>query len=372
MLSFGLVIPDLQIRAPLIGAGGWKLGVVQGVFSFCTFLAAPWFGRLSDRIGRKPILAIGASLNAASFLAYAYAHSFESLLLARILGGLGSANLSAAFAYVADISSESDRAKSFGFLGAAFGLGFIFGPVLGGILAARGGNWLLGIVAMGIAIGNVVWILWAMPESRVHKSAVVFNLRSLSQAAAAPGMLVLLALFTVYNFGFSNLESTFVRLMHANHGLNQEQTGLILGFVGVCMAFVQAGLVGRAAKKFGERAMVRFGLLLVVPTLALLPYLPTVAIVYVFMFPLALGAGMAGPGVQSLISKFAPDSIRGGIFGITQGLGALARTVGPVVGNTLYEKGHALPYWAAAGIILLPVALSWFALPAAAPAQTSA
>jgi MFS family permease len=372
MLSFGLVIPDLQIRAPQIGAVGWKLGVVQGVFSFCTFLAAPWFGRLSDRVGRKPILAMGALFNAGSFLAYAYAHSFESLLLARILGGLGSANLSAAFAYVADVSSEADRAKSFGFLGAAFGLGFIFGPVLGGILAERGGNWLLGVVAMGIALMNLLWILAFMPESRVHKSAIVFNLRALSEAMTAPGMWVLLLLFTVYNFGFSNLESTFVRLMHARHGLNQEQTGLILGFVGVCMAFVQAGLVGKAAKWFGERAMVRVGLLFVVPVLALLPTLPTVALVYLFMLPLAVGAGLAGPGVQSLISKFAPESLRGGIFGITQGLGALARTAGPVVGNTLYERHHALPYWAAGGIILVPIALSWFALPATAPRRVPA
>lgn len=373
MLSFGLVIPDLQIRAPQLGAGGWKLGVVQGAFSFCTFVAAPWFGRLSDRVGRKPVLALGALLNAGSFLLYAYAHDFPSLLAARIVGGVGSANLSAAFAYVSDVTDERYRAKSFGFLGAAFGLGFIFGPVTGGVLAERGGNWLLGIVAMSVALVNFVWILLALREGRAPAtSATVFNLRALREAVAIPGMAVLLLLFTVYNFGFSNLEATFVRLMNINHGLDREHTGYILGFVGVCMAFVQAGLVGKAAAHFGERWMVRVGLLLVVPVFVILPFVPTVALVYLVMLPLALGAGMAGPGIQSLISRTASASIQGGMFGITQGLGALARTVGPVVGNTLFESKPAYPYMAGALIILLPVAISWLVLPSPVPSQDPA
>jgi DHA1 family tetracycline resistance protein-like MFS transporter len=373
MLSFGLVIPDLQIRAPQLGAGGWKLGVVQGAFSFCTFLAAPWFGRLSDRVGRKPVLALGALLNAGSFLLYAYAHDFPSLLLARVLGGLGSANLSAAFAYVSDVSGEESRAKSFGFLGAAFGLGFIFGPMAGGVLAERGGNWFLGIVAMTVALLNFVWILFALQEAREPAtSAAVFNLRALREALAVPGMAALLILFGVYNFGFSNLEATFVRLMNLNHGLNREHTGYILGFVGVCMAFVQAGLVGRTAARFGERWMVRLGLLVVVPVFAILPFVPTVSLVYLVVLPLAVGAGMAGPGIQSLISRTAPASVQGGMFGITQGLGALARTVGPIVGNTLFEKEPAYPYMAGALIILVPVAISWLALPSAAPSRESA
>lgn len=373
MLSFGLVIPDLQIRAPQLGAGGWKLGVVQGAFSFCTFLAAPWFGRLSDRVGRKPVLALGALLNAGSFLLYAYAHDFPSLLAARILGGLGSANLSAAFAYVSDVSGEENRAKSFGFLGAAFGLGFIFGPVAGGVLAERGGNWLLGIVAMTVALLNFAWILFALREGRSPStSAAVFNLRALREALAIPGMAALLILFGVYNFGFSNLEATFVRLMNLNHGLDREHTGYILGFVGVCMAFVQAGLVGKVAARFGERWMVRFGLLVVVPVFALLPFVPTVSLVYLVVLPLALGAGVAGPGIQSLISRTASASIQGGMFGITQGLGALARTVGPIVGNTLFEAKPAYPYMAGALFILVPVAISWLALPSPAPSQKSA
>jgi len=373
MLSFGLVIPDLQIRAPQLGAGGWKLGVVQGAFSFFTFLAAPWFGRLSDRVGRKPVLALGAVLNAASFLLYAYAHDFPSLLAARVIGGIGSANLSAAFAYVSDVTQEESRAKSFGFLGAAFGLGFIFGPVVGGVLAERGGNWLLGIVAMGVALVNFIWILYALRESRAPAtSAAVFNLRALREAVAIPGMAALLLLFGVYNFGFSNLEATFVRLMNANHGLDREHTGYILGFVGVCMAFVQAGLVGRAAARFGERWMVRLGLLVVVPVFVLLPFVPSVPLVYLAVLPLAVGAGMAGPGIQSLISRTASASIQGGMFGVTQGLGALARTVGPIVGNTLFESKPAYPYMAGALIILLPVAISWLALPSPAPSRKSA
>lgn len=372
MLSFGLVIPDLQIRAPQLGAGGWKLGVVQGAFSFCTFLAAPWFGRLSDRVGRKPVLALGALLNAGSFLLYAYAHDFSSLLAARVLGGLGSANLSAAFAYVSDVSGEENRAKSFGFLGAAFGLGFIFGPVAGGVLAERGGNWLLGIVAMFVALLNFAWIVFALKEARKPStSAAVFNLRALREALAIPGMAALLILFGVYNFGFSNLEATFVRLMNLNHGLDREHTGYILGIVGVCMAFVQAAVVGRAAARFGERWMVRLGLLVVVPVFALLPFVPTVSLVYLVVLPLAVGAGMAGPGIQSLISRTASASIQGGMFGITQGLGALARTVGPIVGNTLFEEKPAYPYLAGALLILVPVAISWLALPSPAPSRKS-
>ncbi|MER3462801.1 MAG: hypothetical protein C4342_07455 [Armatimonadota bacterium] len=223
---------------------------------------------------------------------------------------------------------------------------------------------------MSVALTNFAWILLALREGRKPAtSAAVFNLRALREAVALPGMAVLLILFGVYNFGFSNLEATFVRLMHTNHGLDREHTGYILGFVGVCMAFVQAGLVGKAAARFGERWMVRLGLLMVVPVFMLLPFVPTVPLVYLILVPLAVGAGMAGPGIQSLISRTASASIQGGMFGVTQGLGALARTAGPIVGNTLYESKPAYPYLAGALVILLPVAISWLALPSLAPSH---
>lgn len=367
MLSFGLVIPDLQLRAKAFGADGWLLGAVLGVFSLATLIAAPLMGRVSDRIGRRPVLVYGAAMNGLSFVIYAFAQSLPLMFVSRILGGIGSANLSAAYAYVADSTDPEERAKNMGIVGAAFGLGFILGPTLGGILAKAGGNLLLGAVASAIAFANCFWILAQLKETRdpnkESTKATVFTISAFTKAVTAPGMAVLLGLFFVYNYGFSNLESTFVLLSNEHFGLDEMGAGLVLGFVGVMIGITQGLLVGPIQKAIGERNMVRIGLMLVAPSLAIIPFLPSWHYILIGSIGLCFGSGIATPAVQTLISRNASASVQGGIFGVTQALGALARILGPLTGQTAYKIWYPLPYLIAGGLVMVPVILALFFLP---------
>lgn len=375
MLSFGLVIPDLQIRAEGFGARGTMLGLVLAVFSLTQFVLSPIAGRLSDRFGRKPVLLVGAALNGIAFIVYAFAQTIPSIFVARILAGAGSANLAAAFAFVADSSEPEQRAKSIGKIGAAFGLGFVMGPPLGGFLAKTGGNMLLGFTAATLSLVNVIWILTALKEQRHAEGIVesrVFSLQKLTAAFAVPGLSVLLLLFFSYNFGFSNLESTFVLFAKKVHGLDQQGSGLILGYVGIITAITQGLLIAPLTSAFGERTLARIGLTLVAPALALMPFVPTVGWILVLTTFLSFGAGIAGPTVQSLISRASSRDIQGGIFGITQGLGALARILGPITGQTALARNYHYPFLIAGGVVLFPVILAWFFIPEAAAPETQA
>ncbi len=371
LLSFGLVIPDLQIRAKSIGADGWLLGAVLGIFSLATLISAPVLGRLSDRYGRKPILLFGAAMNVISFIVYAFANNLPLMFLSRIFGGIGSANLSAAYAYVADSTNPEERAKNMGLIGAAFGMGFILGPTLGGILSKAGGNFLLGVVAALIALINCVWISTTLREIRQPgqeiSQATVFSFTTFRRAVSAPGMAILLALFFVYNYGFSNLESTFILLTHEHFGLDEMGAGLVLGFVGIMIGVTQGILVGPIQKAIGERNMVRIGLMIVAPSLAIIPFLPSWHYILIGSIGLCFGSGISTPAVQTLISKSASASVQGGIFGITQSLGAFARIIGPLTAQIAYKIWYPLPYLIAAGLVMIPVILALFFLPEPRP-----
>lgn len=363
MLSFGIVIPDIQIRANKYGADGFLLGVLLASFSFAQFCAAPFAGRLSDRVGRKSVLAIGALLNAIGFIFYAHADSLTFLFIGRIIGGIGSSNLSAAYAYVSDVSHPELRAKSMGILGAAFGMGFIFGPPVGGMLSVSGGNYLLGMVSASIAFMNVFWIVAFLKEPERHAEARQpvsgFKFAYLRKALRSPGLLALLLMFFMYNLGFSNLESTFILLSYEQYGLSEKGSGFYLGYIGIMIAFVQGILVGPLTARFGERKLVRYGLLLVVPSFISIPFFPNVWMMALFAPFFCLGLAVSTPATQSLISKTTSRDMQGGVFGLTQGLGALARICGPLIGQTTYKLWYALPYIVGGGLIFVALLVAW-------------
>ena len=367
MLSFGIVIPDIQIRANKYGADGFLLGVLLASFSFAQFCAAPFAGRLSDRVGRKSVLATGALLNAIGFIFYAYADSLTFLFIGRIIGGIGSSNLSAAYAYVSDVSKPELRAKSMGILGAAFGMGFIFGPPVGGMLSVSGGNYLLGMASASIAFMNVFWIVAFLKEPEKHAEAKQFvsgfKFEYLRKALRSPGLLALLLMFFMYNLGFSNLESTFILLSYEQYGLSEKGSGFYLGYIGIMIAFVQGILVGPLTARFGERKLVRYGLLLVVPSFISIPFFPNVWMMALFAPFFCLGLAVSTPATQSLISKTTSRDMQGGIFGLTQGLGALARICGPLIGQTTYKLWYALPYIVGGGLIFIALLVAWAWIP---------
>ncbi|MBS1712185.1 MAG: MFS transporter [Armatimonadetes bacterium] len=371
MLSFGTVIPDIQLRAEtLVKQASWLpqgngavLGLVIGfsiaLFSLAQFLVAPYLGRLSDERGRRPVLLATCTLAVIGPLLYAFSGaSLVVLWLARVIHGMAGGNLGVAYAYVADVTDEKDRASSMGLLGAAFGLGFIFGPPLGSwLIQLNGGQPVyLGLVSAFFALTNLAFVYFLLPESRAKGSALPAENRfkAMAQAFREPTLGLLLGLFFVASFAFTHLETTYYRLAHDVYLFDRMQTSMVLVTVGIVAAVVQGGLIRVVEPVVGERNLLRFGYILQAPILASMPFVMPWIPVIVGAILLGTGSGLAQPSLSSLVSKAAPEAMRGGIFGVNQSLGSLARIIGPFSANVAYAKSPAAPYLLAAAIMLIP------------------
>ncbi len=385
LLSFGMFIPDLQLRGeslsakllgiPIASAGtseqvGWYLGFLIAGFSVAQLISAPWMGRVSDKVGRRPVLLISISLSICSYLLYAHADTYWVTLASRILAGFAAANLGVCFAYVADITPPEERAKGIGLVGAGLGLGFILGPVTGGLLLAYGHDspLLLGYVAAGLCVVNFLYVWLKLPESlrtdaRIERESFFTEL---SIAFNTPGMPLLLAMFFAFNLSFALLQSTFFRLLadprsifHLTATKAKENGSYILAAVGVFGALMQGAILPKVLPKYGEVKLLRLGLALLVPGLFLVPYAPIPAGILLVVALQGIGSGLTQPTISALVSKSAPSRIQGGVFGITQALGALARLVGPLFANPLFTRNVAWPYWLGALAILFPLTAAW-------------
>jgi DHA1 family tetracycline resistance protein-like MFS transporter len=365
LLSFGLVIPDIQLRGESLGARGAVLGLTIASFSIAQLLTAPFLGRWSDSIGRRKILLVTTSLAILSYLAYAHANTLWIMLAARILMGMAGANLGVAYAYIADVTTPKERGKAMGLIGAAFGLGFIFGPPFGAELVhlGHGAPIVLGYVSASLSALNFAYVYFFLQESLklgTHKGEETApTLANLARALRAPGLGLLLAMFFATNFGFSNLESTFFRYAEHEFNFSQLNTAMVLGVVGIVSAIMQGGVVRIVMPKFGEVNLLRFAYFCQVPGLALLPFAHPWVPMLLVTIVMGVGGGLAQPSMSSLISRTAPSHMQGGIFGVTQALGAMARTLGPLIGNSLFDVRHWLPYEFGACVVVVPMFAAW-------------
>jgi len=269
-----------------------------------------------------------------------------------------------AYAYVADVTKPEERSKGMGIVGAAFGLGFVFGPPLGilCLTLGKGDPMLLGLVGAVLALINFIYVALWLPEPERHGSMrdTAFNLKNFSRAFATPGLGLMLCLFFVYNFAFTNLESTYMLLAMHRLGMTQAQAGWILVLVGVVMAIMQGVLIRPLTRRFGELSLIRFGYLLVAPVLALVPFAMPWGPHLLGVILLGIGNGVAQPSLGAIVSRSAPKDMQGGIFGVTQALGAFARMIGPPTANFLFAQHYTYPYLLAGILTLLPAIGAWF------------
>lgn len=370
LLSFGVVIPDIQIRAASLvdpastGAyTGAMIGISIALFSIAQLAFAPMLGRLSDRVGRKNILLLTAALATLGAVAYAYSTTIGVLWLARILQGVAAANLGVAYAAISDFTKPSDRSKAMGKIGAAFGLGFILGPPLGGWLAevGQGSPIYIGYVSAALALLNVVFIALFLPSSPVKErdeSLPKTTIGLLRLAFIDPNFRVVLLLFFTASFAFSNLESTFFRLSEDVYRIDRVSASLVLVVVGVVAAVMQGLLIGPLVKRFGDRTLLRVGFLIQIPILATVPFVKPWIPLLIGVVCLGIGTALSGPTTSSLISRLSPAAIIGATFGVTQALGALARIFGPLVGSFLYQIAPYWPYICASAVMVIPLLLS--------------
>ncbi len=364
LVGFGIVLPLLPFYAESFGATALLVGLLSTSFSLMQLLFAPVWGRLSDRVGRRPIILLGLLGSAVSYLIFGLAHSLAVLFVARIFAGIAGANISTAQAYIADSTPAEQRAKGMGLIGAAYGLGFIFGPAIGGVLS-RYGFAAPAFFAAILAFANFAAACWLLPESlapskRRSGSKRGLNWSALSQGLRHPEAGPLLSLFFISTFAFANLEATFALMTAGRFGLDAQANGYLFAYIGVLITVMQGGLIGRLVKRFGERQLIPTGLFCMIFGLGLLPYSPNVKVLMLVLVLLAFGNGMANPTMSSLISQMAGPADQGSVLGVAQSTASLARILGPVWGGFTFDAfGLQYPYLSGGFFMAVAFALSW-------------
>jgi multidrug resistance protein len=360
LLGFGIIIPLLPFYAESFGANAFTIGLLGTSFSLMQFAFSPIWGRWSDQIGRKPIILVGLLGSCVSYVTMALAGSLMLLFVARIIGGIAGANVATAQAYVADITTTENRARGMGLMGAAFGLGFIFGPAIGGLLSRISPETPMWCAA-ALCLANFVAAWFLLPESRpVNTSTKALGrLDAFRHAMSKPTLLLVLALYFIVTMAFSAFEATFALFSEARFGYTAASIGFLFAFIGVVLALVQGVLVGRVVKRVGERTVIPLAIFLISLSIGMLPFVRTVPMLLVALFLLAVGMGFNSPSLSSMVSKLSDADDQGGTLGLASSLASLGRVVGPAWGGYLYDAyGMTTPYLSAAALMFVAVAVS--------------
>lgn len=356
LIGFGLVIPLLPAYGQKFGATELQIGLLFASFSIAQLVASPILGEWSDRWGRRPVLILSLLGSALSFFILALAPNLAWLFVSRLVDGFTGGNITTARAYIADISEPKERARKFGLIGAAFGLGFILGPALGGALAHLGlavPAWF----AMGLSLASALLAWWWLPET-VHQPQrpLVSPLRELPRLIQrAPIGSLLLINFLMWT-GFSVYQTTFPLFADRRFQMAPTQVGYVLAFVGLVGVVMQAGVVGHVVRRLGERKTFLFGLGLSVAGLLGASLTHSVWSFYALAGIASAGGAMALPTFTSILSQSVSSEEQGRLQGVSGSLESLARIIGPIWGNGLLKYDTALPY-ASASLLLLFVGI---------------
>lgn len=369
LIGFGIIIPLLPRFAVTFGADAVSVGLLVMSYSLMQFVMTPFWGRLSDRVGRRPVLLISMAASTIGYLLWGFAGSLTMLFASRIIAGIGNANIAVAQAYISDVTTAENRAKGMGMIGAAFGLGFTLGPAIGGALSPLGIH-AVGFAAAGFSLLSLLFAAFALPEPESRSQAGHDRFRTesgfIGRVLANKSLRVPLAIFFLSTFAFANMETTLVLLASSWYDFKEADISWLFTFIGFVMVMVQGGYVGRAAKKVGEKKLILRGSLLVALGLFLTVALHQVWGLYVAMAIVAIGISINNPSNQSMLSKLADPAETGGVLGVGQSLSTLGRILGPIVGGLAYKYlGQESPYYLGAAVMVGVFALA-LSLPAGA------
>lgn len=359
LVGFGIIIPLLPFYAESFGASPLTIGLLFAVYSACQLVASPALGDLSDRYGRRPVLIFSLLGTVVSFVMMAMAHSIWVLFAARIVDGLSGGNISTARAYVADVTEPKDRSKAYGLIGAAFGLGFIMGPALSGILAAYSMTAPIWAAAAVTMVATLMAWFW-LPETVHRASAGTGNpFRSLAEMLQRPGLRRMLWVDFIYWFAFAIFQTTFALFVARRFGFTVSTTGYFFAGFGVLGAVVQGLAIRPVVHRMGDKPTFLLGLGCAAVGLIAATLAPTVGLFTVALVPLALGIGFGHPTVSSLVSRAGGRDEQGRVQGAAGAMESLGRAIGPVWGNeALARYGLATPYLSAAACLVLTLFLS--------------
>jgi MFS transporter, DHA1 family, tetracycline resistance protein len=369
MAGFGLVIPLLPSFARALAAPEWLITLMFSAYSLGQFFAEPFWGRLSDRIGRKPVLLITTAANVLGYLALAFTPNIWLAIAVRLFTGLGAGNISTIQGYIADVTPPEQRAGRMGVVGAAFGLGFIVGPGLGGLLT-REDMGLIGyqiplFAAAGLAAAAAIGVLLFLKESRAKADPAAPRPKpfaALGDARADPVISRVLLVSLIYMGAFSGMESTFALWAMDRFGWGVREVGWTFMAVGVVSVISQALIVGRLSRRFGEGRVLMAGVLTFGTSLLLQTFVPRET---QWLVPVIAGLGMFGmamtmPCIGAIISRSTPPDRQGAMLGLNMATGSAARIVGPIAAGAIFSAiGHDWPFRMGFVLCLLAAWAAW-------------
>ena len=359
MLGFGLILPLLPYYAESFGASDTVIGLLVAIYAAGQFFGAPILGRLSDHYGRRPILLLSIFGTLVGFIILGLANALWLLFLSRVIDGLTGGNISVARAYISDVTTNEDRAKGLGVIGAGFGLGFIIGPATGGILS-QWGFALPAYVAAGLTLINLVlvflWLQESLPmEERKTNTTLksIFSFNALGDALRRPFVGTLLITRFVFGIGFSIFESIFSLYALRRFNLTAEQTGLMLTYVGVLTVIVQGGLMGRITKRFSEKSLIISSVAIMAIGLLGWGIAPSIPVLLIVLAPIAYAGGVLTTVIPSTLSKSVDDDDVGEILGVSASTESLTRVIAPSLGGLLLGKLSTAAPGVFGGILLI-------------------
>jgi DHA1 family tetracycline resistance protein-like MFS transporter len=372
LLGFGILIPILPTFATKeLHVDETAVGIAIAIYSLVQFFFNSFLGEISDKYGRKPVIVGCLLLNAAGYVIFAFTNTYLILIISRIVGGIGGSSIGVAQAYIADVTTKENRSKGMGMIGAAFGLGFVFGPLIGGLLSKFGYE-VTGLASAGFSFLAFIFTIILLPESNLDREHAILRKRKLFDISAVRNVFrkkdlgLLVALFFILTFSIANIYGTFALLGYEVYHFTDLQNGYMYGIVGIAGAVVQGGLIRIVARYIKDTKTVAIGSFLMMMGLGLLPYGGNFAGLAVVVIIMSLGTGLLQPTLLSLISEVTSDKEQGTVLGINQSFSAFARVLGPLWGGFAFEYfGYPFPFLTGAFFTFLIVLLALFYLPRA-------
>ncbi len=359
LIGFGLILPLLPLFSKNFGAPGWVIGGIMASYSLMQFVFAPIWGRLSDRIGRRPVLLGSTACACGSYVLFAIGSGMAGekalwiILASRLVAGICGANITVAQAYIADITPPEKRSARMGLIGMAFGLGFIFGPALGAVSITYFGLSGPGWTAAVLCALNFfsAWIIlresWKPAEHYVQQRA---HFDQFLHTMRHPALGVLVGIFFLATFSFTCFETTIGLLvskvfqLDLTQGKSVQTVAWLIVYCGVLGALVQGGLTGRLVKKMGEPKLISISLILAAIGIGAMPYSKTWAVLLIGLGIFAIGSSLTRPPVFGMISLLTSRTEQGATLGVAQSIGSIARIIGPIFAASLFDTHPALPY----------------------------
>ncbi|MEI7811914.1 MAG: MFS transporter [Ignavibacteria bacterium] len=368
LMGFGILIPILpSFASKVVHISDFYIGVLFATFSLVQFFFNPVLGKLSDKYGRRPIILLSLATTCISYLIFSVSNTFLLLLVSRILGGFGGSNIGVAQAYIADITPKHDRAKGMGIIGVAFGLGFVFGPIIGGILSSFGYQ-IVGLASAGFSFLALSFTFFFLKES-VDKNNMelsprrgkMFDIKFAIETLKHPEIGALILLFFIVTFSGANIYGIFALLSYKHYHFTDRETGYLFAIMGIVSAIIQGSLIRTLGNAVSEKAIVLSGSFILIFGLGLMPYGGTFTGLAAVMCLLAIGTGLLQPTLLSMVSKYSAQNQQGAILGLNQSLSALGRVLGPLWGGFAFDYlGYQFPFLTGGAFMFLTFLFSLY------------